>query len=174
MEAALRQEFGAEASEIVWRRSDGRLQQDGWEGADAPVPEGGESSRAGGRLQPRSSKEAGAGDGWGGGGMETRLEGTGAGRGGGVDEGKDAGAETSSARDTDPITLVRELGLEYEVHPHLGQKTGKARKPRGISGSGACLGPARHRPGFRPSGLAPAQLGGRSERLGRANGLIGQ
>ena len=46
IEAALEQEFGADATEIVWRRSDGRLQQDGWKGNAAIALENGDVSAA--------------------------------------------------------------------------------------------------------------------------------
>lgn len=121
----MREEFGSEVLDIVWRRSDGRLQQDGWKGTDLTIAE--ESTETPPREEHgREGREAQAGDvraaeadpathGVEDVGMEGDLGGT---------EGE---AKGESLWDTAPATVVRELGLQYEVHPRSGQKTGKTR-----------------------------------------------
>lgn len=133
IEDALKQEFGGDADEIVWRKSDGRLQQDGWKGEKVPAatPAGTQvSTPAGQHLRStvdavvdldvsmeeldgsvavyRDSSEKVNGE-------EVPVVAAEGGREEGV-----------SLWDTLPATVVRELGLEYEVHPQFGQKTGKA------------------------------------------------
>lgn len=111
--------------DIVWRRSDGRLQQDGWKGTDVTFAEeaNGTPPR---EAQGRGGLETQAGDahaeeadpanhGVEGLGMEGDLDGT---------EGEATG---ESLWVTAPATVVRELGLQYEVHPRFGQKTGETR-----------------------------------------------
>lgn len=117
IEAALEQEFGTDATEIVWRRSDGRLQQDGWKGNAAIALENGDASAPSpvdGGLDTNgvASTEGLAGQD----GAEAMSEGE-----GGAEGGEMQGRRT---RDDVPTTVVRELGLEYEVRPQFGQKTG--------------------------------------------------
>lgn len=119
IETALRQELGADATEIIWRRSDGRLQQDGWKGnaAVAETAGGGNNdveANAGSDSQGTSGDEDGVGVTAGG---EEGLE-------GGQTE------ERWGGREAVPSTVVRELGLEYEVRPQFGQKTGETIKSR--------------------------------------------
>lgn len=113
IEAALEQEFGTDATEIVWRRSDGRLQQDGWKGNAAIALENGDASAPSpvdGGLDTNGVASTGALAGQD--GAESTSEGE-----GGEMQGR-------RARDDVPTTVVRELGLEYEVRPQFGQKTG--------------------------------------------------
>lgn len=125
IEEALREEFGsADAVEIVWRRSDGRLQQDGWKGDGTKIEgfvaepvavqrgdEGLEEVADIGETEEEEkqarSETVGGVEGRAGGGEKERPEG-------------------GSLWDTLPATIVRELGLEYEVHPQFGQKTGES------------------------------------------------
>ncbi|CAB1110712.1 unnamed protein product [Ectocarpus sp. CCAP 1310/34] len=101
IEGALGEVFGADATEIIWRRSDGRLQQDGWKGNNLSSPgvvaetTGADSEAARGAG---SSEEVGA----------------------------VGGGETGEKRlrSDAPSTVVREHGLEFEVRPQFGQKTG--------------------------------------------------
>lgn len=132
VETALRLELGADRTEIVWRRSDGRLQQDGWKGnnRDSPVDAGGHGG----------DHEAGAGDitvksG-------TRAEGamvsatSSDGQADGSKEGNRGGVDGNGVvRGVVNSTVVRELGLEYEVRLQLGQKTGE-RTSEGEGGGG--------------------------------------
>lgn len=116
IEAALEEVFGADATEVIWRRSDGRLQQDGWTGNNKPAAaeaaaEAGDDVRHSeaaveGRENPGGGSEE-AGEGEGGKGEERRL------------------------RSDAPTTVVRELGLDYLVRPQFGQKTGMLRGPQG-------------------------------------------
>ncbi|CAM9286628.1 unnamed protein product [Hapterophycus canaliculatus] len=99
IEAALGEVFGADATEVIWRRSDGRLQQDGWKG---------------------NTPGAGAGPGPGAAAAETT------GREGDADEKRQGEGKEVAARrlrSDAPTTVVREHGLEYEVRPQFGQKT---------------------------------------------------
>lgn len=128
IETALRLELGANRTEIVWRRNDGRLQQDGWKGInrDFSVDAGGHDGE----------HEPGAGD-------ITVKSGTPA-------EGAMACADWSKEEKQEGIdgngvvrcvvqsTVVRELGLEYEVRLQLGQKTGGRTSERGGGGGGTC------------------------------------
>ncbi|CAM9310955.1 unnamed protein product [Scytosiphon promiscuus] len=95
IEAALGEVFGTDATEIIWRRSDGRLQQDGWKGNNSGAGAG-----------------AGAAETTGAGGAEEKLDGEG------------AKVAARRLRSDAPTTVVREHGLEYEVRPQFGQKTG--------------------------------------------------
>lgn len=113
IETALQQELGEDATEIIWRRSDGRLQQDGWKGNAAVDETAGRGNHdveanAGSDSQGTSGDEDGVGVRA---GEEERLE-------GGQME------ERQGGREAVPATMVRELGLEYEVRPQFGQKTG--------------------------------------------------
>ncbi|CAN0344389.1 unnamed protein product [Ascophyllum nodosum] len=111
VEAALRQEFGAEATTIVWRRSDGRLQQDGWKGTGATTDAAGRGDSPVGLEVAAACPTAG-------------FEGDGGRAGGAWDENVGGGGKKRGFRDDVPATVVRELGLEYEVRPQFGQKTG--------------------------------------------------
>lgn len=129
IEDALKQEFGGDADEIVWRRSDGRLQQDGWKGRNgaAATPD---STPAGQHLrstagavvdldvsgEEHDGSEAVYRD------SSERVNGEEA----PVSAAEGEREEGVSLWDTLPATVVRELGLEYEVHPQFGQKTGEA------------------------------------------------
>lgn len=123
IEAALAEEFGTDATEIIWRRSDGRLQQDGWKGNAAIELENGR----GREIAPPAEAGLGANDLVGDEESVLGQEGTGvvAAEGeenaGGAEGGEVHGRK---ARDDVPTTVVRELGLEYEVRPQFGQKTG--------------------------------------------------
>lgn len=128
VEAALRDEFGAEAQDIVWRRSDGRLQQDGWNRHDTAVTTAGGASERG-RRQGMSA--AGAKDD----GRVEDLELP-------AEEVREADDDVQvektetfggkeSMWDAVPPTVVRELGLEYETFPRFGQKTGESRESKG-------------------------------------------
>lgn len=108
IETALAEVFGADATEVIWRRSDGRLQQDGWKGNDksaavkeAAVDAGDDAAAAAdtGRENP-------------GGGSED------------AEGGEGRGGEERRLRSDAPTTVVRELGLDYLVRPQFGQKTG--------------------------------------------------
>ena len=112
VEAALRQEFGAEATTIVWRRSDGRLQQDGWKGTGATTDAAGRGDSPVGLEVAAACPTAG-------------FEGDGGRAGGAWDENVGGGGKKRGFRDDVPATVVRELGLEYEVRPQFGQKTGE-------------------------------------------------
>lgn len=115
IEAALGEVFGTDASEIIWRRSDGRLQQDGWKGNNqsSPVAAVEEATGADGDAArgAGSSEEVGAAGG--GKAGEKRL------------------------RSDAPSTVVREHGLEFEVRPQFGQKTGE-KKTANVDTDGVC------------------------------------
>lgn len=119
IEEALREEFGEESDQIVWRRSDGRLQQDGWTGQGVTattlevfstrqdVDNGFDVSNEEldglaivDKLNEKVIEEAAV--------VATEGE----------------REEGGSLWDMLPATIVRELGLEYEVHAQFGQKTG--------------------------------------------------
>lgn len=115
IETALVEVFGTDASEVIWRRSDGRLQQDGWKGNDKPAAAEGAAPGAGGEARPA---EAGADAG----GASPR---------GGSEEAGERGEGTREERRLRidaPATVVRELGLDYLVRPQFGQKTGMPRR----------------------------------------------
>lgn len=127
IEEALREEFGEESDQIVWRRSDGRLQQDGWkgQGVTTATPEVLP-------IGPDMRATVDAGD-----DLDVSIEeldglaAVGHNHNGKVSEEEAAGVAAEGERegkgslwDTLPATIVRELGLEYEVHPQFGQKTG--------------------------------------------------
>lgn len=120
IETALAEVFGDEATEVIWRRSDGRLQQDGWKGNDRTAAAAAAEAGAGG--DPRSAEAAAAAD---------------AGRGspgGGSEEARESGGgegEERRRRSDAPATVVRELGLDYLVRPQFGQKTGVPRRREG-------------------------------------------
>lgn len=113
IEAALGEVFGADATEIIWRRSDGRLQQDGWKGNNPPGAGAVAAETARGDEQ---SPQAVAG---------TGQEGP-----EGGEEGEAEGGKTVERRlrSDAPTTVVREHGLEYEVRPQFGQKTGTTKR----------------------------------------------
>lgn len=121
IEAALRLELGANQTEIVWRRSDGRLQQDGWKGInrDISVDAGGhdgEQEPDTGDITIKSGTRAG-------GGVMACADWSKEGKREGVDGNGVVGCVAQS-------TVVRELGLEYEVRLQLGQKTGRRTSER--------------------------------------------
>ncbi|CAN0337068.1 unnamed protein product [Ectocarpus fasciculatus] len=103
IEAALGEVFGADATEIIWRRSDGRLQQDGWKGNNQSPP-----GAAAVEETTGADGEAARGAG--------NLEEVGGAAGGGK-------AGEKRLRSDAPSTVVREHGLEFEVRPQFGQKT---------------------------------------------------
>ncbi|CAM9547700.1 unnamed protein product, partial [Ectocarpus sp. 6 AP-2014] len=96
IEGALGEVFGADATEIIWRRSDGRLQQDGWKGNNQSSPGAAVAETTG--ADGKAARAAGSSEGVGVAG-EKRL------------------------RSDAPSTVVREHGLEFEVRPQFGQKT---------------------------------------------------
>lgn len=119
IEAALEQEFGTDATEIVWRRSDGRLQQDGWKGNAAIALENGDASppspaNGGLDLNGVDTEDLAGQD-----RAEAAAEGEGC-----AQEAEGGEMQGRRARRDVPTTVVRELGLEYEVRPQFGQKTG--------------------------------------------------
>ncbi|CAM9148063.1 unnamed protein product [Pylaiella littoralis] len=121
IEGALEQVLGADATEIIWRRSDGRLQQDGWKGNGS----GDEDSAAAAAAAGAEATAAGAG----GDGKVAEAAAAAANSAGESPEG--AGSEEEGRkveerrlRSDAPTTVVRELGLEYLVRPQFGQKTG--------------------------------------------------
>lgn len=110
IEAALGQVFGAEATKVIWRRSDGRLQQDGWKGNNKPVAAAEEAAAVAGDDEGAEAGRENPG-----GGSEEAGEGEG------------AKGEERRPRSDAPATVVRELGLDYLVRPQFGQKTGVPR-----------------------------------------------
>ena len=113
IETALAQVFGPDSTEVIWRRSDGRLQQDGWKGSDKSAEataagEGGEARSAGGAAAAGAGRENHPG-------ADSEEAGEG---------GRGKGEEKRLKSDA-PTTVVRELGLEYLVRPQFGQKTGR-------------------------------------------------
>lgn len=103
IEAALGEVFGADATEIIWRRSDGRLQQDGWKGNN--------QSSLGAAVEETAGADGDA------------ARGTGNSEEVGVAGGGKTGEKR--LRSDAPSTVVREHGLEFEVRPQFGQKTGE-------------------------------------------------
>lgn len=129
IEAALVHEFSAEEGvEIIWRRSDGRLQQDGWKGNDSKEEEVGGNLPSSEPVPPPKKAVESLDV-----APETRNDDVvldnDVGRVGveekGV-EGHDAegGEDRRPFRDSVAATVVKELGIRYEVRPQFGQKTG--------------------------------------------------
>lgn len=117
IEGALEQTLGADATEIIWRRSDGRLQQDGWTGNS-------NNKNAAGTAAIEGTPGAG-GDGEGAEAAATAaVGGEEISGGGGSEGGYGRKVEERRLRSDAPATVVRELGLEYLVRPQFGQKTG--------------------------------------------------
>lgn len=111
IEAALAEVFGADATEIIWRRSDGRLQQDGWKGNNQSPPGAAAVEETTG-ADGEAARGAGS------------LEEVGGAAGGGK-------AGEKRLRSDAPSTVVREHGLEFEVRPQFGQKTGEEKAANG-------------------------------------------
>lgn len=135
IEVTLREEFGADADEIVWRRSDGRLQQDGWKGlsvAATGTDSGAKQCTAISNVPGDSKLDAEELDSVsdvvrGGAAAGENDDNNNNGERISAAEQRDGGERTEGGRlwDTLPATIVRELGLEYEVRPQFGQKTGE-------------------------------------------------